>query len=436
MTFYDDFGAAVSHNVQIDIDDFHKAAVLMLGYAPDPIGLIKQVLERSPEFIMARCFLAGSYLIASDKRRRKPLIAQYEILKTQIPLANERERGHIYAIKLWLEGDWYGASQAYADILLENPRDLVALQYGHQTDFLLGLASSARDRPERIMRFWSNADAEYSFILGMKAFGLEECGHYPQAEALAHECVSLNSKDTWGVHALAHCYEMQGKTDQGISFMEKCENEWGGDNYLSIHNRWHLSLYWIEQCNFAKALKIHDEFMIVDQKSELMDVHDSTALLWRLKLDGVDVGDRWGQVANRYTHFIDQAYMPFNDMHAMMSFVATERMHEAKELIKVLEASSTGRGISAMILNTVGLPVVNGLYAFGQGDYKRAKKLLSSIRHSSHLLGGSIAQRDIINLTLLEAARLDGDATMVKGLIAERTIMKPASPLTNFFENR
>jgi hypothetical protein len=146
------------------------------------------------------------------------------------------------AIALWLRGDFYAASQAYADILNDYPRDMMALQFGHQTDFLLGHVSSTRDRPARMAGHWSEADQDYSFILGMQAFGLEECGHYPQAEAMALRCVTLNPRDTWGVHALAHCYEMQGKTEAGISFMENCEAMWSGKNYLSIHNRWHLGL--------------------------------------------------------------------------------------------------------------------------------------------------------------------------------------------------
>ena len=433
MTLVDGFGAPVSHKNQSDIDAFYEAAILLLGYAPDPVGRIKAVLQQSPDFIMGHCFLAGMYLVASDKRRRKSLLVQYEKLRELAPQANDRERGHIKAIQLWLDGDFYASSQAYADILLYCPRDLTALQFGHQTDFLLGHVSSTRDRPARVMRHWTRDDPEYSFILGMRAFGLEESGHYSAGEALALQCVELNPKDTWGVHALAHCYEMQGKTGQGISFMQNCEDKWGGDNYLSIHNRWHLSLYHIERCEFDLALQAHDNHMLVTPKSELMDVHDSAALLWRLHLDDVDVGGRWNAVADRYVTFIDQAYMPFNDMHAMMSFVATGREEEANLLIQALEAASELEGTGAMIIRTAGLPVVRGIQAFGQGDFSNAKNLLSSVRHCSNLLGGSIAQRDVINLTLLGAATRSGDVAMVQGLVDERTAMKPSSPLTDMF---
>jgi tetratricopeptide (TPR) repeat protein len=436
MALFDRFGAPVSHIHQGDVDQFGEAAELMLGFAPDPVSIIKDLLTKSPDFIMARCFLAGVYLVASDKRRQPLLLKQFADLWIRKDAANDRERGHINAIKLWTEGRLYAASQAYADILNDFPRDIVALQFGHQTDFLLGHVSSTRDRPARMIGHWSEKDPQYSYILGMQAFGLEESGHYPQAQAMAERSVELNPKDTWGVHALAHCLEMQGKTDQGIKFMNDCEAHWGHDNYLSIHNRWHLSLYHTERCEFDQVLNLHDRHMKVTQKSELMDMHDSAALLWRLKLDDVDVGDRWEIVADKYGEVVDQAYMAFTDIHAMMAFAATNREAEANVQMAALENASKEKTPAGDIFRKVGLPLVQGFYAFGRGEYGRAKKLISETRHNSHLIGGSIAQRDVINLTLLEACIQDGDHQMAQALLAERTVMKPHSPLTNMIAKR
>lgn len=436
MGLIDGFGAPVSHNNRASVDAFHAAAVRLLGYAPDPAAMIGAVLADDPDFIMARCFLAGMFLTASDKRQQADLAREFAVLERLAPQANARERGHIKAIKLWLSGDFYAASQAYADILFDYPRDLCALQFGHQTDFLLGTASSTRDRPARVVHHWSEADPEYSYILGMLAFGLEESGHYPQAEEMALRCVTLNPRDTWGVHGLAHCYEMQGKTELGIGFMERCEDKWAGSNYLSTHNRWHLNLFHLENCDFDKALAVHDRYMTVTKDSPLMDMHDSAAMLWRLAMDGVDCGERWTPVAERYTEVIDQAYIAFNDMHAMMAFAATGRETEAQALIAAMEANAEGSSTSSIVIRTAGLSIIKGFHAFGRGDYAAAKTLISKARHSAHMFGGSIAQRDVINLTLMEAAIRSGDRAMVEGLIAERSLMKPESPLTDFFRQR
>ena len=434
MTLFDGFGAPVSHGTQSDIDRLTTAARLMLGYAPDPATMTLELLRDAPDFIMARCFLCGMYLVASDKRTQVSLIEEFARLEAISSKANARELGHMRAIRLWLKGDFYASSQAYADILFDYPRDIIALQFGHQTDFLLGHVSSTRDRPASMARHWSEADQDYSYILGMQAFGLEEAGHYHQAEAMALRCVGLNPRDTWGVHALAHCYEMQGKIEAGISFMEDCEAMWAGKNYLSIHNRWHLGLYYVEQCQFDRALAVHDTYMKVTPKSALMDAHDSTAMLWRLQMDGVDTGDRWEATAKLYEPVVGQAYMCFTDMHAMFAFMATDRETHVRALLDALEANLNGPTSSSIVIKAAGLPIVQGIYAFGHGDYETAKQLLAGYRHNAHLFGGSIAQRDILNLTLLAAASRSGDQAMVNGLIAERTLLRPHSPLTNFLQ--
>ena len=432
MTLHDGFGAPVSHNNQTDIDRLTAAARLMLGFAPDPAAMTVDLLADAPDFVMARCFMCGMYLVASDKRKQTQLAAEFGKLEALASKANARERGHMRAIRLWLNGQFYAASQAYADILFDCPRDLIALLFGHQTDFLLGHVTSTRDRPARVARHWSEADADYSFILGMQAFGLEEAGHYAEAEEMALHCVTLNPRDTWGVHALAHCYEMQGKTGAGISFMESCQAMWAGKNYLSIHNRWHLGLYYVEECQFDRALAVHDTYMKVTSQSVLMDAHDSTAMLWRLQLDGVDTADRWDVTAKLYEPVVDQAYMCFTDMHAMFAFMATGRESHAHALLAALEANLDGPSTSSIVIKAAGLPIVQGIYAFGHGDFEKAKDLLSGYRHNAHLFGGSAAQRDIINLTLLAAASRSGDQAMVDGLIAERTLLRPHTPLTKF----
>ncbi|MCJ8337246.1 MAG: tetratricopeptide repeat protein [Pseudomonadales bacterium] len=433
MALIDGFGAAVSHHKQRDVDDFYSAAQDLLGYRPDPINKINQVLQRSPEFIMGHCFRAGMHLIASDHNQQQKLANKFQILQQLSPAANDRELGHIKAIGLWLNGNWYGASQVYADILYYYPRDLTALQFGHQIDFLLGQASSNRDRSARVLKHWSSTDSDSSFLYGMLAFGLEESGHYPQAEAMAEQCLSLNPQDTWGTHALAHCYEMQGKTQQGVDFMQHTEANWASGNYLAIHNRWHSTLFLLEQCEFGQALAVYDQHLKVHVNSELMDMHDAVALLWRLTLMGCDVGDRWHSVADNYCKFIDQAYMPFNDMHAMMSFVMTGRSSEAELLIAVLELQAESDSTRSMIIRLAGLPILKAIMAFADGDFSRAKKLLTSTRHLTHLIGGSIAQRDILSLTLLEAARRSADRQMLEGLLAERCLLKPESALTEWF---
>jgi tetratricopeptide (TPR) repeat protein len=436
MSRVDAFGAPISSKDAASIEAFNKAAGLLLAYDPDPVAELNAALEKDPEFVMGRCLRAGIYLMASDQRYQESMAKDLLHLETVKDRANDRESQHIRAISLWSQGDRAGASAAYADILLAYPRDLCALQIGHQVDFLLGTAALMRDRPARVLRHWNETDAYYPYVLGMLSFGLEEANHYAEAERAARRCLDLNPRDTWGTHALAHCLEMQGRTSEGIVFLERTESNWYRKNEIAIHNRWHLALYYLEIVEYGHALDLHDRYMAATPKSALMDLHDSAALLWRLTLHGVPLADRWRGVADRYEEVVDQAYFAFTDLHAMIAFAATGRKSQSLAVIDALRSRASDPGLRGLAIRAAGLPAVQGMHAFGCGDYASAKTHLSVARPWSHLLGGSVAQRDILSLTLIESAIRTQDRALLEALIAERTQLKPVSPLVHNLRKR
>ena len=63
-------------------------------------------------------------------------------------------------------------------------------------------------------------------------------------------------------------------------------------------------------------------------------------------------------------------------------------------------------------------------------------RLLRGIRSIAHRFGGSHAQRDVLDLTLIEAALRAGQQDLAKALAAERVAAKPASPLAALFARR
>lgn len=432
----DGFGAEVSYGDTDAIEEFTIAARKLLGFEPDPVGSTIELLRRHPDFVMARCLLAGTFLVASDGRIQPLLAEQYEELVLRAAAANDRERGHIRAIRLWLEGDWYGASEAYSDVLARHPRDLCALLFGHQVDFLLGQSARSHDRVARTLPYWEASERDGGFIYGMLSFGLEESGHFARAEEAALRALELNPRDRWAIHGRAHCYEMQGQVDSGISFMQSRRPEWGSENYLACHIAWHLALMYIERGEFEAALALHDQYMQVTEESILMDMHDSCALLWRLSMDTVDVGNRWAELSPRYEEVADQAYMGFTDLHAVMAFVATGNYTAIDDLLAALRRQAGGTTQRATIARVAALPIAEAFSAFGRGDHATAMDLFAAHRYSSHLFGGSAAQRDVINLTYLEAAVRAGRADVAEALMAERRLFKPDSPFTDFIRSR
>src|SRR5262249_58650934 len=139
---------------------------------------------------------------------------------------------------------------------------------------------------------------------------------------------------------------------------------------------------------------------------------------------GVDGGGRWAELADTWAPMAEDGYYAFNDMHAMMAFVATGRDVDADRLLGAQVRRVVSGGTNAAMTAEVGLPVCRALWAFGAGDYDAVVKLLAPVRAVAHRVGGSHAQRDVLNLTLVEAALRDGQADLARTLAAERTAAK------------
>jgi tetratricopeptide (TPR) repeat protein len=417
----------VSSGNQASIDGFEQALKLLNGYFADPLAAIDKVLEADPDFVLGHCFRAGLMMMSTERGAEPELRRSIEAAERLSASANDRERGHMAALRAWLEGDLQRAADLYGMVLIEHPRDLLALQLAHQCDFFLGQSMLLRDRIARVLPYWDRDVPGYGYVLGMHAFGLEEMSDYRRAEDAGCRALDLEARDTWAVHAVTHVMEMEGRLADGIAFLSARERDWAPDNMFAFHNWWHLGLFHLDLGHTDRVLAILDAGVRPGASGVALEMVDASAMLWRLRLRNLDVGDRWKGLADSWAPVAD-AYYAFNDAHAMMAFVGADRDGEAERLIKVMENRAGGAGTNAMMTRDVGLPLARGIKAFGEGRYAEAVERLMPLRPIAHRFGGSHAQRDVIALTLIEAAIRDGQAKLARALAAERTALKPSSP--------
>ncbi|MEQ9639290.1 MAG: tetratricopeptide repeat protein [Alphaproteobacteria bacterium] len=428
MALTDYRGVPLSSSNQDSIDGFEQALALFQGYAGDPVAAIDAVLERDPGFVMGHLLRAGMMLSSSERAAVPEIRRSFEAAEAQAHNATPRERGHMAAIEAWLDGQFHRSIELYGKVLLEEPHDAVALQVAHLCNFLTGQSWLLRDQVARALPFWSQGMPGYGFLHGMLAFGLEEMGDYAAAETAGETALALNPADAWAAHAVAHVMEMQGRLDEGIDFLNRSSQDWAEDNFFAYHNFWHKSLYHLDRGDTDAVLDLYDTRIHPGPSEVAMELVDAAALLWRMHLRGHPVGERWNDVAESFVGLIEDRYYPFNDLHATMAFVATERWAEADAVLANVTATAKGNDASAMMAAEVGLPAVRAFHAFGRGDYATTVAELLPIRPYAGKFGGSHAQRDVLSLTLIEAALRDGQTSLARGLAAERTTVKPGNP--------
>ncbi len=427
-------GNAVTGASQEAIDLYAKAAEEFACYSGDPIATLATAIEDSPRFAMA--YLANAHLNLSGTEKSAVQVARSALEEVSSLQMNERERMHADSIKAFAEGHFADGHERLEQIAIRFPRDLVAVQAAHLWDFLRGDARRLRERVSMVLPHWSQEDRDYHALLGMHAFGLEECGLYEQAEQSGRQAVEMNYRSSWAQHAVAHVLEMQGRIDEGILWM--CDNErgWAPDNFFAIHNWWHLALYHLDKGELEEVLRLYDGPIRQSRSSIMLDMVDASALLWRLHLRGVDVSQRWAALADDWAPFAEDGFYAFNDVHAIMAFQGAGRDADVTRTIACMERQAGSGLTNSSMLREVGLPVARALQAFGRGNYGAVVETLLPIRSIANRAGGSHAQRDILDLTLIEAAIRGGDNAVARAFTSERTARKPTSPLAWLLDRR
>jgi hypothetical protein len=119
-----------------------------------------------------------------------------------------------------------------------------------------------------------------------------------------------------------------------------------------------------------------------------------------------------------------------------MAFVGAGRDRDADALIAAMAWRAQRGGTNAEMTREVGIPAARAIAAFGRGDYQTAIDLLEPLRLVAHRFGGSHAQRDVLGLTLVEAALRGGQARLARALAAERMNVKPSSPFNRALTER
>jgi tetratricopeptide (TPR) repeat protein len=338
--------------------------------------------------------------------------------------AGERELLHVLAAQAWASGELERAVNFLERALLHDPRDLLALKVAQDLYFFLGDRQGLRGVVERVLSAWPQNLPGWGYVQGMHAFGLEENGQYAEAKDRARAALEDNARDVWAVHALAHVFEMEGAQHDGIEFLARTVENWGG-SYFAVHNWWHRALYHLEIGALDEVVALYDGPIRGPRSSAWLDVVDAASLLWRLHLVGVDVEGRAKDLADDVLPLFGRPVYVFNDWHAVMVAGLAGRQKECEQIILAnrFEAAGTNR----RVVDEAGLGLLEGFHAFAQGDPSGAVHRLIESRPKAHMVGGSHAQRDVLELTLLAAAGRSANGPLCETLLSERLQRKPSA---------
>jgi len=421
-------GIPVSNASQSAIEGLDRAIEMALAFRGDAIAEIDTVLEEHPDFMMGWLFKAAWLTQAMETRIYKMMVDAFDNAGKHMKNVNDREKGHYAAVKAWVHGDFFGAVQAWEAVLIQYPKDLLALTLIHYTDVLLGDVVGQRDAVARVFNLWDEGDVGYEFVLGFYSFGLEENRDFGLAEEMGRKALSIRPDNPYAVHAVSHVMEMRGRQKGGIRFMNDNVDRWGTSNFAN-HLWWHTALFHLDIEDTSGVIKIFDSHLSSEGKTgDKYEELDAVALLWRMKLVGQDMKSSWEHLADKWEPSAEDTLYAFNDVHAMMAYVSADRKDAQKVLLSANERYiESASDANAAMSREIGLPFCMAIQDFQNEAYGDCVDRLLPVRYKTHRLGGSFAQRDIIGWTLLEASLRAKRYDLALGLANERTALKSTS---------
>jgi tetratricopeptide (TPR) repeat protein len=390
---------------------FDQTLLAYFKYRADTPKHLARALEADEDFAMGQILRGYFMLLAFNQAQVAAAREAARAAGRTIAGASAREKLHFSALEAWIAGDLERALKVWEQILAEHPRDVLAFRLAHFNNFWLGRPAAMRASVDRVESQWGVELPGYGTLLSCKCFAYEECGEYAIAEPAGRKAVEIDPEDLWGTHALAHVMEMQGRCAEGIAFLGEMERHWAAGNNLVHHLWWHRALYHYERREFEAALDLYDRRfrnlaspLTQAQPDLYIDVQNAAAMLFRLERQGIDVGNRWVELADKAEARVGDCRSAFTLPHWMLALAACERYAAGNRMLQAMRVFGDGTDTLAPIVRDIALPICEAVLAHRSGNFGRAVDLMRPVLETMHRLGGSHAQQDVLEQLFLDAA--------------------------------
>jgi tetratricopeptide (TPR) repeat protein len=422
--FQDRRGLALTTESDRAVVAFDSAVDSYLGYRSDMKARVDALLKEDPSFGMAHC-LRG-YLFMMGFNAADLAGARTALQNARRVVGSAREEAHKAALTVWIDGDPEQASDIWEEIVRQHPLDILAFRLAHFVNFWCGRVDAMLTSVLSVERFWSPGLPGYGALLACRCFAHEEAGNYLEAELAGRAAIRIDPGDLWAAHAVAHVLEMTGRRREGIDWVEALQPRWHGGNNLKHHLWWHQALYHLELGDFDRVMALYDtgfrdlEAPLTNSTPDLyIDVQNAASMLYRLRRLGVDIGDRWEELADKAEARIGDCQSAFTLPHWMMALAAAGRDAAAGRMVAAMRDFARGRSALSRLVRSVALPVTEGVWANLQGRHADALTAMRPVLADMYRLGGSHAQQDVLEQVYLDSA-LKAGATYDAALLMER----------------
>lgn len=404
------------------IGDWNRVILGILSHSASTGPDLNRVLAAAPDFALGQAIRGLSCLLLGRSEMVTIAKEAYAAALAAAP-GTMREIAFVRALGDWLDGYPSRAAARMQVILSLEPRDALAMKLVQAIHFVMGRPNAMRASVEGVIGAYDDHPAR-GYVMGCHAFSLEETGEYAAAERTGREGVALAANDAWGLHAVAHVFDMTGRARAGLDWLSGREASWMHCNNFRFHVWWHQALMHLDLGEYDIALALYDRDIRAEKTDDYRDIANAASLLSRLELEGVNVGERWEELAVLAEHRATDGCLAFADLHYMLALCGGTRDEAAVALIARMQTDKQKNGEAQQIIGHPGAHVAQGLHAFANGEYSGAWMHLRAGRADLLNIGGSHAQRDVFDRITIEAALRGGYMDAAEGLLRERMALR------------
>lgn len=412
----------VSLTSQSQLDDWNGVVHGFLSHGTKTPVHLGALLEANPNFAMAHA-ARGLFSIMMGRIELMSVAADAAKMANATLKeygGNAREKGWVSALNHWLDGRPTGAIQVMEGILRDNPRDTLSAKVSHAIRFILGDGVGMRRSVERVLEAHGQDHAMRGYMLGCHAFTLEETGEYAAAERTGLIGLEAATDDAWGLHAVAHVYDMTANPDAGIKLIENNGDAWNHCNNFSYHVWWHKALLHLDRGELDIALSLYDTQIRSNKTDDYRDIANATSLLMRLELEGMNIANRWEELADFSENRTNDGCVVFADLHYMLALSGANRDKAKAEMTARFARDAVKTDEMSIRVDHPGLAAMAGLNAFSEGRYDDAFVNLAAARSTMQTIGGSHAQRDVFERMTIDAGLRSGNIDQTEAILSER----------------
>ena len=408
------------------LEDWNAMVLAFLAHGTDTPVRLNAVLEREPDFAMGHAARGLFSIMMGRRELMETARTALRAARHAAPISGRtfRERGWITALEAWLAGRPSGAISEMEKILAQNPADTLSMKVSHAIRFILGDRPGMLRSIEAVLPAHGEDHPCRGYALGCHAFALEEAGEYAKAEKQGLIGLEHAKDDAWGLHAVTHVFDMTARSTAGIKLIEDYENAWLHCNNFRYHVWWHKALLHLDLGEQDQVLGLYDQKIRHDKTDDYRDIANATSLLMRLELEGIAVGDRWGELADLAQKRTDDGCVVFADLHYMLALTGDKRPESVDALLGRFTSSAQAPGEMNKIAADPGVAAASGLAAFAEGHYGEAFRQLAAARPKMQTIGGSHAQRDVFERITIDAGLRAGQFDQTEAILTHRLVRR------------